>query len=330
MPATAGFLTVSITPIAYHHSTVEGMRVLLALVAVMGCHDDNRCCDTTDCRCLGDAAPDVPNAPPSNPLDGIGSVELIQSGFMFTEGPQWAGDKLLFSDIPANTIYQYANGAVGVFKMPSGNSNGLAFTGNLYAAEHGTRSVTRDGVAIASMFEGKKLNSPNDLIALIDLVTWDTSVYFTDPPYGIAANQQELAFNGVFELEGTTLTAIYRGSTSERPNGIGVSPSQTTLYVDDTEDGGLYTIDISSKQRAKLAMTAGGADGLAVDGYGNIFVTSNAGIEVFSPAGMKWGTITVPKKPSNCAFGDTDYQTLYITAQDSLYKVRLANPGLPY
>jgi gluconolactonase len=265
-----------------------------------------------------------------NPLEGIGNVELIQGGFMFTEGPQWAGDKLLFSDIPANTIYQYANGAITPFKMPSGNSNGLAFTDKLYAAEHGTRSVTREGVAIASMFEGKKLNSPNDLIVIEDLVTFDTTVYFTDPPYGIQANQQELAFNGVFALTGTNLTAIHRGTLTERPNGIGVSPNQSTLYVDDTDDGGLYTIDLSTKVRAKLATTAGGADGLAVDGQGNIFVTSNAGIEVFSPTGMKWGTITVPKKPANCAFGDADYQTLYITAQDSLYKVRLANPGLPY
>jgi gluconolactonase len=301
------------------------MRVLLAL-ALVACGNE----PSDQCRdiCLGDAGPDAPDAP-YNPLDGIGNVELIQGGFMFVEGPQWAGDKLLFSDIPANTIYQYANGTVSVFKMPSGNSNGLAFPGNLYAAEHGTRSVTRDGVAIASMFEGKKLNSPNDVVVVLDLVTWDTSVYFTDPPYGIQANQQELAFNGVFELEGTTLTALHRGALTERPNGIGVSPNQSTLYVDDTVDGGLYTIDLSTKARAKLATTAGGADGLAVDGQGNIFVTSNAGIEVFSPTGTKWGTITVPKKPANCAFGDADYNTLYITAQDSLYKVRLAHPGLP-
>jgi gluconolactonase len=85
-----------------------------------------------------------------------------------------------------------------------------------------------------------------------------------------------------------------------------------------------------TKERVKLATTAGGADGLAVDGDGNIFVTSNAGIEVFSPTGTKWGTIMVPKKAANCAFGDADYRTLYITAEDSLYKVHLANPGLPY
>lgn len=243
---------------------------------------------------------------------------------MFTEGPQWIDSFLVFSDIPANTIYKLENGAVTVGQTPSGNSNGLAFSDDaLYAAEHGTRSVTKESVAIASMFEGKKLNSPNDLIVVAG------TVYFTDPPYGIQANQQELTFNGVFELAGTTLTAIYRGPAKARPNGIGLSPDGTTLYVDDTDDGGLYTIKRATKERTKLAMTSGGADGLAIDAAGNIFVTSNAGIEVFSPTGTKWGTITVPKKPANCAFGDSDYQTLYITAQDSLYKVRLAHPGLP-
>jgi gluconolactonase len=327
MPATAGFLTVSITRIAYHHSTVEGMRVLLALALIggglIGCGDEpaGRCPDRA--VCVVDGGPVPPDAPPSNPLDGIGNVELVQGGFMFTEGPQWTGDKLLFSDIPANTIYQYANGTVTQFKMPSGNSNGLAFfEGHLVAAEHGTRSVTSDGVVLASMFEGKKLNSPNDVI-----VAGDT-VYFTDPPYGIQGNQQELAFNGVFALSGD-LTALYRGTLTEKPNGIGISPDGTTLYVDDTDDGGLYTINIATKERTKLAMTAGGADGLAVDAQGNIFVTSNAGIDVFSPMGMKWGTIAVPKKPSNCAFGAADFKTLFITAQDSLYKVRLVSPGLP-
>lgn len=289
------------------------MRVLLALLLV-GC-SDNRCDRPDVCNPF---RPDTTIV--YNPIDGVGTVELVQAGFMFTEGPQWTGDKLLFSDIPANTIYQYANGAVTQFKMPSGNSNGLAYRDALYAAEHGTRTVTKDGVAIASTFEGKKLNSPNDVV-----VADDGSVYFTDPPYGIQPNQQELGFNGVYKLTGTTLTALHRGGTTERPNGIGRSPDGRTLYVADTTDGGLYAFDDT---RRLLAMTAGGADGLAIDVQGNIFVTSTAGIEVFASSGTKWGTITVPKKPTNCAFGDSDLRTLYITAQDSLFKVRLANPGL--
>lgn len=295
------------------------MRVLLALLLI-GCGDEasGRCSDTN--VCLPDSGSP---APPYNPVEGVGRVELIQAGFMFTEGPQWIdASLLLFSDIPANTIYKLENGAITVALMPSGNSNGLAFGNGLYAAEHGTRSVTKDSVAIASMFEGKKLNSPNDLIVVGD------TVYFTDPPYGIQSNQQELTFNGVFELSGTTLTALHRGALSERPNGIGISPDLKTLYVADTSDGGLYTIDLATKQRAKLAQTAGGADGLAIDIQGNIFVTSTAGVEVFAPSGTKWGTIAVPKKPTNCAFGDFDHQTLYITAQDSVFKVRLAHPGL--
>lgn len=286
---------------------------------LIGCGEPTAKCANA---CLGDSGPD---AAPYNPVEGLGNVERIQAGFMFTEGPQWVGDKLLFTDIPANTIYQYATGAVTQFKMPSGNANGLAFdNGALFAAQHGTRTVTKDAIPIASMFEGKKLNSPNDVI-----VADDGTVYFTDPPYGIPqGQQQELSFNGVYALSGTTLTALHRGATSERPNGIGLSLDSKTLYVADTSDGGLYTIDLATKQRAKLAMTAGGADGLAIDGQGNVFVTSTAGVEVFSPSGTKWGTITVPRKPTNCAFGDSDLQTLYITAQDSVFKVRLAHPGL--
>lgn len=298
------------------------MRVLLALAALAACDGDSGACGGPAGICL------VDSQPAHDPLSGIGTVELVQAGFMFTEGPQWTGDKLLFSDIPANTIYQYANGTVSQFAMPSGNSNGLAYQdGALFAAEHGTRSVTKDSVAIASNFGDKKLNSPNDLIVVGD------TVYFTDPPYGIQPNQSELDFVGVFRLSNGSLTPEHRGFLTARPNGIGISPDQHTLYVDDTDDGRLYAFPVNADgslgTRVMLAMTAGGPDGLAVDEQGDIFVTSNAGIEVFSPTGMKWGTIAVPKKPTNCAFGDADHQTLFITAQDSLYKVRLAHPGLP-
>src|SRR6478735_5385414 len=102
MPATAGFLTVSITFVAYHHSRVVGMRVLLALALLVGCENEGTECKDT-ARCLRDASV-------FNPLEGTATVDLIQSGFMFTEGPQWFGDKLVFSDIPANTIYKLENG----------------------------------------------------------------------------------------------------------------------------------------------------------------------------------------------------------------------------
>jgi gluconolactonase len=277
------------------------------------------------------------DAPPVNPLDGIGTVELVQGGYQFTEGPQWrqAQGDLLFSDIPANTIYRYTpgGGAPVVHRMPSGNSNGIALDGNgaVITAQHGTRTVARDGTAIASTFEGNMLNSPNDVI-----VHADGTIYFTDPPYGLQGGQNAsaLGFMGVFRLQTSgTLTAEHRGALAERPNGIGIAPDGNTLYVADTATGTLWRFaraaDGSLMPRVALAMTAGGGDGLAIDTAGNIFVTTVAGIEVFAPSGTKWGTITVPMQPANCAFGDADHQTLYITARTALYKVRLANAGLP-
>ena len=309
------------------------MRWLIAfLVACGGSGSDN---PSIDAPMTSDAV--LVDAPPVmmfDPLVGVGQVELVRGGYMFTEGPQWRETQqdLLFSDIPANTIYRHTTGVPVIHEMPSGMSNGLAIDGNgaLVAAEHGTRSVTRDNAAIATMFEGQLLNSPNDAV-----VADDGTIYFTDPPYGLAGRPRGVPFNGVFRLAPNgTLSAEHRGdATATRPNGIGLSPDGKTLYVADTMDGRVYKFvvgaDGATSGRTMFAMTTGGPDGLAIDTGGNVFVTSNSGVEVFSPTGQKWGTITVSMQPANCAFGDADHKTLYITARTGLYKVRLANAGLP-
>jgi gluconolactonase len=302
-------------------------RALLGILAACGGNDPAPPAD--------DAPPIEPDTPvvPFDPLVGIGTVELVDGGYQFTEGPQWREieQDLVFSDIPANTIYRYVPGGPSpeIHRMPSGNSNGLAVDGNgaLLAAEHGSRSVTRDGVEVVAEFEGSSLNSPNDLIVVGD------TIYFTDPPFGIQPNQRELDFMGVFRLAGGTLTAEHRGALTERPNGIGISPDGAHIYVADSADGNLYRFPVLAGgalgPREMHADTSGGADGLAIDIAGNIFVTANDGVEVFAPDGSRWGVIEVPEKPANCAFGDADHKTLYITARTSLYKVRLANAGLP-
>ena len=267
-----------------------------------------------------------------SPLLGVGAVELVHDGYQFTEGPQWRAREgvLVFSDIPGNTIYSYAPGAVPIpFRTPSGNANGLAvFTdAALIAAEHGTRSISRDGIPLVSTFEGKRLNSPNDAIVS------DTGIYFTDPPFGISEAERELDFNGIFRFHAGQLTASHRGALTERPNGIAFSPDRKTLYVSDSLEGTVwaYAVNVAGDLvvRTRLAQTSAEPDGIAIDKFGNLFVATERGVEVFAPWGERWGVIDVPQQPSNCAFGDPDGKTLYITARTAVHRVRLLSAGLP-
>jgi gluconolactonase len=198
----------------------------------------------------------------------------------------------------------------------------------LLAAEHSGRRISRAGAPVATLFEGKRFNSPNDLVAAPD-----GTIYFTDPPYGLQG-ASELGFMGVFRVAPNgTVTAEHRGPMTARPNGIGLGLG-ASLYMADTADGNLYEFPINVATgalgpRRVLAATSGGPDGLAIDLRGNIFVTTSTGVEVFAPSGSRWGVITVPQQPSNCAFGDADHKTLYITARTAVYRVRLAEPGRP-
>ncbi len=274
-----------------------------------------------------------------NPLDDIGAVELVAGGFEFVEGPQWiaATGTLLFSDIPGDTIHELTPPAqIDVFRSPSGNSNGLAVTaeGDLLAAEHGNRRVSIGPLAgapdtLADHYGTARLNSPNDVIARDD-----GTIYFTDPPYGISDNARELDFIGVFRVPagGGEPVAEWMGTLDQRPNGIALSPDQRVLYVADTADGVVRAFDVAddgslSGERV-LSSDVAGADGMAVDAGGHLFVTTGAGVTVLWPDGGTWGTIAVPEQPANCAFGGDDARTLYVTARTSLYRVALAHPGL--
>lgn len=272
-----------------------------------------------------------------DPLADLPPVELVDGGYQFLEGPAWFGASgvLRFSDIPQNRIHELAPpSTITVFREPSGNSNGLGVdeAGRLVACEHGNRRVSRtladqSIVSIADHWEGKKLNSPNDVI-----IRSDGTVYFTDPPYGVSPADRELSFQGVFRIApGGALDLVADDMTA--PNGIALSPDEATLYVTDSEEHELHRFSVAADgttgPREKLADTAPVPDGMAVDDAGNLYLSTSAGIEVRRPDGSLRGTIPVPEQPANCAFGGSDRRTLFITAQTSLYRLAAKIPGKP-
>jgi len=273
----------------------------------------------------------------SVPALDVGPVGKVAGGFGFTEGPMWHPDGyLIFSDIPADTIYRLNGGEKEVYRKPSGNSNGLAFDeeGRLLACEHGTRTVSRTldderVIALASEYKGKRLNSPNDLV-----VRSDGSVYFTDPPYGVDEADRELDFQGVYRISPVgELQLLVEGF--EKPNGLAFSPDEKVLYIADTAkdhvrafdvqlDGSLTNdrifIQFEPPQRLR-------PDGMKVDVEGNLYVAGSEGVETFATDGEHRGTVELPERPANLAFGDEDGRTLYVTARTAVYKFRVPQPG---
>ena len=283
-------------------------------------------------------------------------IEVLAGGFTWTEGPVWvkddAGGHLLFSDIPRNSIFKWTPArGIELFLSPSGytgnsyyglepGSNGLALDakGRLTACEHGDRRVsvlTKGGGkrTLVDNFEGRRLNSPNDL-------TFDStgSIYFTDPIYGLPERasdpRRELDFCGVYRLDGNgKLTLLTKQMT--RPNGIGLSPDQKTLYVAQSDPDNPIWMSFPIKDdktlgegkqllNAKKYMEEfpGLPDGLAVHPDGTIFGSGPGAIYVFKPSGKLIGRLITAGRTSNCTFSD-DKKTLYITADSFLCRVKL-------
>jgi gluconolactonase len=298
-------------------------------------------------------------------------LEKLVTCCKWLEGPAVAPDgSIIVTDTDLNELLRVSPaGKIDVFKKPSGltdtssfhgkepGTNGNVFDsgGRLTTAGHALRNVFRfdrlDGgsslTVLTDHYQGKRFNSPNDMV-----YARDGSLYFTDPPYGLATQsdtdqQKELPFNGVFLIRGaaarpqgskpTEPVLVIRDLT--RPNGIALSPDEKFLYiaVSDPEnpvwmryprkaDGtvGAGTVLLSSKG----APGVGGPDGMKVDVKGNIYGAGPGGIWVISPEGKHLATIHVPERVGNCAFGGPDNRTLYITASSSIYQIKLAVPGL--
>jgi gluconolactonase len=290
------------------------------------------------------------------------AIEVLADGFRWSEGPVWdrANGRLLFSDVLSNTVHAWSEkNGLSVFLRPSGytgpeggggrepGANGLAFDGEgrLLLCQHGDRRVSRLGkewgyTPLAERFEGRRFNSPNDLVFAAD-----GSLYFTDPPYGLTRTfddpGREIGWNGVYRLapDGRASVVV---KDLKAPNGVGLSPDGRTLYVAQSDPARpvimAYDLDAGGGVSAgrvlfdatPLVKTGPGLpDGLKVDRDGNLFATGPGGVLVLSAKGEHLGTIATGVPTANCAFGD-DGSTLYITANDKLCRIRTATKGLGF
>jgi gluconolactonase len=284
-------------------------------------------------------------------------LERVAGGFEFTEGPVWTPDfGLLFSSPNTNTIYRWEPvGTVTVFRAKSGysdvdigrftqpGSNGLTFDpeGRLTICQHGNRRVIRvephgNIRVLADRYEGKRLNSPNDLV-----YRSDGTLYFTDPPFGLPEAfddpKKELSFSGIYRVHDGALSL--ESDELAGPNGIALSPDERHLYVGnwDLQRKVVMRYEVSpsgalSRGAIFFDMTdASGEeaiDGIKVDERGNLYVCGPGGIWLLSEEGRHLGTLRLPEAPHNLAWGDEDGRTLYVTALTSIYRIRLEVPGI--
>ncbi len=288
------------------------------------------------------------------------TIEVLAGGFEWSEGPVWVPQKnsLLFSDIPRNQIVCWnSQEGIRVFLEPSGytgkdkftggepGTNGLTLDsqGRLVMCCHGDRSIRRletDGTltTLAARYDGKRFNSPNDLV-------YDSkgNLYFTDPPYGLPGGlegpQAELAYCGVYSLSPTgQVTLLTREMT--RPNGIGLSPDEKTLYVAQSDpaaalwrafplraDGTLGEGRLFHDATKWVSQRPGLPDGMVVDRDGNVWATGPGGVLVFSPAGKLLGVLHTGQATANCTFGE-DGRSLFVTADMYLCRVRTSTKGV--
>ena len=288
---------------------------------------------------------------PSNP-----KLYKLAEGFKFTEGPLWVKDGLVFSDPNDNRIYHWStNGSLEVLRERSGyagadiaeygqpGSNGITQDkeGRLVLCQHGNHAIVRlekDGTLtkLVDSYEGKRLNSPNDIVCKSD-----GAIYFTDPPFGLPKffndPRKQLSFSGVYRFKDGKLTLLSKELAG--PNGIAFSPDEKYLYVDNWDEKRKVVMryEVSPNgvlMSGQVFFDMGGApesealDGMKIDQRGNLYVSGPGGIWILSPVGKHLGTIRCPQMPANFAWGDADGKTLYMTARTGIYRMRLNISGI--
>ena len=275
------------------------------------------------------------------------AFERIATGCLFTEGPLWHPREhyLLWSDMPDDHLRRWSPGdRVSTFRKPCNRSNGLTWdrNGRLLACEHASSHVTRtDGEGriepIATHYQGKELNSPNDIVCALD-----GNVYFTDPVYGRMdyygiKRDCELDFRGLYRVGADPKTPMRIAADFGQPNGLCFSLDYRRLFVNDTERKHIRVFDVSKSGAvtggAVWAETTGAGDGapdgMKIDSNGNVYCCGPGGIHVFDPGAACLGVIHTPEYVTNMAWGDADCRSLYITASTSVYRMRVTVPGLP-
>lgn len=263
-------------------------------------------------------------------------LQTLGTGMKFVEGPVWSDDDggyLIFSDIPANEMKKWtAAGGVTTFRAPSEQANGNTrdLQGRLITCHHQSRRVTitePDGQVrvLVERYEGKQLNSPNDVV-----VKRDGTIWFTDPPYGLGKTPKELDGHFVFRFDPKDRSLRIVAREQSMPNGLCFSSDEKRLYVADSDPKKheIWVYDVKPDQpladgRVLCAVDKGVPDGIRCDAAGRIWSSAGDGVHVFAPDGRLLGKIPVPQTPSNLCFGGSDGRTLYITARTSLYAIRV-------
>jgi gluconolactonase len=335
---------------------MRAVVVTAAIVCLAGCNSNHGKEETKTVAPVESSAGSVVRNDPA--LDALipqnAAIEKLAGGFQFIEGPLWRGDdRLWFSDVTGNVVREWSpRGVVEILRPGGFDGSGApagAFIGpngmvagkddTVLLCQHGNRRIVtissdRKVSTLVDKFEGKRFNSPNDLV-----YKSDGSLYFTDPPYGLTGGdqdpQKDLPFNGVYRYAGGKLQVLAKDLT--RPNGIAFSPDEKVLYVANSDEKRKIWMRYDVQNDGTIAngrvfadVTADAAeglpDGMKVDSRGNLYASSPGGIRVFSPEGKLLGMIKPTEVPANCNWGD-DGRSLYMTARTGLYRIKLSVEG---